>query len=127
MPRVLVKTSRAVAFLLLTLTLGACGASSRERALRSSLASVNTAQQGFLAWDKTHQDQIVQHATSLEGGTVAIQIYRARREAISLAFEVAYKAIAVAALEATEANATAAIMAVADLYVAIKRLQEQQR
>lgn len=89
--------------LAMVVMLAACGASSRERTLRTTLAAVDASAAGFETWDEQHQKEIVDKATSAEEATAAIAVYRLRREQVIAAFEVAYRALAAAALHGDNA------------------------
>jgi hypothetical protein len=87
----------AVFALLVALVVG-CGASQREATLRTSFVTVNAAKDGFAAWDQAHQAALVDEATSLSDGQAKLAAYRASRERVDAAFEVAYRAVAFAAV-----------------------------
>lgn len=76
-----------------------CGGDSRGRALRGTLAAVDAAAAGFGEWDGRRQLEIVDGAETREAAEAELAAYRARRETVLLAFEVAYRAVAVAALD----------------------------
>jgi len=109
-------------FLALVLIAG-CGASARERAIHTALVSLDAARDGFVVWDKHHQDDIVAKATSLEAGTAALAAYRADRDTIVQAFVVAYSALAAAALDSTMAKLMVAAKTAEETYTLIRKLQ----
>lgn len=76
-----------------------CGASQRQSALAKTLLAVDTARVGFIAWDDAHQQDLVAKAPSYAEGAAALEAYRKQRAPVLLAFELAYQAIARAALE----------------------------
>lgn len=82
----------------LVVMLAACGASSRERSLRTTLAAVDASAAGFQTWDEQHQKEIVDKAQSADEATAALAVYRLRREQVIAAFAIAYEALAAAAL-----------------------------
>ena len=85
------------ALLTLAIVLCGCGASSRETTIKTSLIALQTANGAFLAYDKTHQEQIAQTAPSLEAGRAALAAYRAKADLVHKAFVVAATATGVAA------------------------------
>jgi hypothetical protein len=110
--------------LLVALTLG-CGASQRESTLRTSFVSVNAVRDGFAAWDQAHQAGIVQSATSLADGQAKLAAYRAARERVDAAFQVAYRAVAFAAVT-EDAPLSQVLTALAELQAAVVALREHQ-
>lgn len=113
----------AVFALLVALVVG-CGASQREATLRTSFVTVNAAKDGFAAWDQAHQAALVDEATSLSDGQAKLAAYRASRERVDAAFEVAYRAVAFAAVT-DGAPLSQVIAAVEALHAAIAALRER--
>jgi hypothetical protein len=95
-------TRPALLLVLLVCFVAACGASAREKVLHGSYIAVTSAQSGFEAWDRVHQDDIVDKATSYEDGVAKLEAYWKAQVAVTNAFEAAYRAIAAAALADTE-------------------------
>lgn len=85
------------ALLAIAIVLAGCGASQRETTIKTSLLAVQAADCAFVAYDRTHQDEIVASATSREDGVAKLAAYRAKREVARKAFVAAYTAIGVAA------------------------------
>lgn len=88
--------------------------------LKVAMVTLTAASDGFTAWDKAHQMDIVAKATSEADGQAKLGAYRARRGVAMAAVEQAYRAIAAAALlKADKTNAIifaqAAAKALADL------------
>jgi hypothetical protein len=81
-------------FLLLVV---ACSQSTRNTTLSNTLASLNTAQQAFLLYDATHEQDISQNAHDKPSGELALSQWRQQRSVIDNVFVSAYKALAVAA------------------------------
>ena len=103
--------------------LSACpGPDSKQKALQTSLTALNAARDGFLAWDKNHQQKIVDEATSMEQGKAALAAYRSKREPVVQGFVVAYSALAVAALERSAAMILEAALAAKEVYSLVKML-----
>jgi hypothetical protein len=90
--------------LILAIAVISAACSNHQAGLRDSLATLNAARDGFIAWDDAHQADLVRRATSLEQGKADLLRYRTEREKIVGAFELAYKVIATAALDPTVEN-----------------------
>lgn len=105
-----------------TSLMSACSKSQRADTLHASVVSVNAARDGFVAWDREHQQSIVDHATSHEDGVAALATYRSKRGPIMDTFEVAYRALAVAATQTDDPSLKAALAVSADLIDAITAL-----
>ncbi len=106
--------------LLVALAFSAPGCAHPPSPLKVAMVSLTAASDGFTAWDKAHQLEIVAKATSEADGQAKLGAYRARRTAAMAAVEQAYRAIAAAALlKADKTNAIifaqAAAKALADL------------
>ena len=100
----------------------ACGASARDTSLRTSFVGVSAARDGFVQWDESHQDAIVESATSIADGKEKLAVYRAERVQIIAAFETAYRAISFAAI--TKDTPLLEMLAAAkSLYDAIEKLK----
>lgn len=84
--------------LALVLAVAGCGPSARDRALSTTLLAVNSARDGFIVWDRQHQNTIIDAATSAEDGEATLGAYRERRTGVMQAFEIAYRALAVGAI-----------------------------
>lgn len=89
---------RSSTLILIALALLACGASTREKALRGSFATLNAARDGFAKWDDQKQARIVNDATSLEQGKATLAEHRAERDKVIEGFELAYRTLASALL-----------------------------
>lgn len=87
------------ALLLVSLsTSSGCAASQRESTIKAAMVTVDTARDGFIAYDAAEQSAIVSKATSLEDGKAKLAAYRAERAKVADLFTVAYRAIAAATL-----------------------------
>ena len=123
MPRVMQRmTQRIVLSVVVLLALGACNESTRQKTLRTTLVGLNVARDGFVAWDATHQQGIVEDAVSLEDGKLRLQTYRTKRESVLLGFEIAYKSLATASLDKSASSILPALAAVKDIYDAVEKL-----
>jgi hypothetical protein len=110
-------------FILLAIS---CAGSRQQKTIESTFHALNAAKDGFLIWDNSHQQSIVNRATSFEEGRIKIFVYREKREAIISAFEVAYRAIALAALDKSETNVDEALKRAKDVFDAIRILAESE-
>lgn len=88
---------RPVPLLLLVVALAACGASSRQKTISTTLATVNAASDAFVAYDKDHRSHIVAEAKSHDEGQAALDAWDGTVAKVQLAIGAAYKAIATAA------------------------------
>lgn len=100
----------------------ACSSSQRGKTIHATLVAVNAARDGFAAWDRQHQQDLVAAATFKDEARAAVDAYRARRELVVASFEVAYRAIAVAATQSDEISLTAALTRAGELYNALKQI-----
>lgn len=104
LPTVQIPPSGTAALPLLALVvLGAllfagCHPSSRDTTIRTALISANAAEAGFVAWDRTHQHEIVLSATSRDEGEAKLAAYEAKSANAVKAFVALYQLIATAAV-----------------------------
>ena len=84
-----------------------CTSAARDKALTATLANVNVARDTFTAYDRAHQEKIVEDAASLELGQETLREYRAKREPVLKAFLGAYQALAIAAVLKDDATSMA--------------------
>lgn len=117
------RTQLALPVVVVCCLLASCGPSAKQRTLRTTLVGLNAARDGFVAWDYAHQQAIVDDATSLEDGKAKLKEYRQKREKVLVSFEIAYRALAVGALDMSVANIGEALRAADDLYAAVKDLK----
>ena len=94
-----------------------------QKVLRGTLNGLNTARDGFVTWDMGHQTDLVEKAVTFEDGQNKLRTYRQDREKVVFAFEVAYKALAVAALDPSTATVAVVITAAKDVYDLIMLLK----
>jgi hypothetical protein len=99
-----------------------CSASSRQRAIKSTLVAVDAARDGFTVWDERTQDAIVEAAQTKIDGREMLLAHREKRTPIVLGFNAVYRALALAALDPEEANVAIAATLAADLYETIKEI-----
>ncbi len=110
-----------LALFALILGASACNQNQRADTLRATVITVNVARDGFAAWDKVKQGQIIDAAISKEAGAAALVTYRTSREKVVASFELTYKALALAATALEDdVQFSAAMTAVKDLEQAIQ-------
>lgn len=110
---------------ILALLLGcvACTKSQRVDTIHATVVAVDAARDGFTSWDLAHQQALVDASASRDDATKAVAEYRLKQAQIVNGFEVAYRALAVAATQTDEPSLKAALAAASDLIDAIKRLK----
>lgn len=108
--------------LTLAFILVACGASAREKTLKTTFDAVTVAEKGFVAWDAERQDEIVEHATSLDDGQAKLAAYRKNREPLAGAFITAYRSIATAMYFNNEETLKGVLLAWSMLQDELKRV-----
>jgi len=114
------KATRSISILFLFSLAVACGPGARMKALNTSLVTLNTSRDAFVAWDNEHQQAIVKQAPSLEKGQETLAYYRGQREKVLLGFSAAYAAVAGAAINIDDPQALVqAINAIQDVYNAV--------
>lgn len=89
--------------ILFVLLLAAC-ATSKDAVLTRTLAGLDAAHASFVSLDERRQTEIKDNAATLEEGKAALAAHRRTRNKITDAFVAAYGAVAVAALEPSDAN-----------------------
>jgi len=88
----------------LTLVCGACGPSLREKALASTYLALDAGSKAFGVYDKQHQIDIAQHASSRDDGLAQLSAYWQTSDKIRDGFVAA--ALALSAAYATNSDAT---------------------
>lgn len=111
-----------LALLLLFTASVSCTKNQRSETLRDSVVAVNAARDGFTAWDRVHQQEIVDKATSHENGESQLAAYRERRKVVADSFELAYRLLAIAATQNDDPSLKAALAASAEIVDAAKKL-----
>ncbi len=122
LPRPSVFASLVCVALLGCMLQSACTKNQRVDTLRTSLISLNAARDGFTSWDRDHQQQIVNQATNRDDAVKALESYRDRRKPVAESFEVAYRALALAATQTDDPSLTAALESSRQLVDAVKAL-----
>ena len=108
----------------LVVLLAACGPSNRTNTIRTTLVSVNAARDGFLVFDEDIQTKIVDKSTSLADGQNKLDAYRAHRAEVVAAFEVVYRALAIAAVDPDKADLAEVLIEVKQLFYMLEKLKD---
>jgi hypothetical protein len=74
-----------------------CTPSQRQTTIKTTLATVDASAAAFVAYDKTHQTQIVANATDKPSGESALGDWRKKQTTVGLTIAGAYRAVAIAA------------------------------
>lgn len=101
-----------------------CGASGKQKVLQGTLASLDAVKAGLEIYDKEHQIEMVKESESRQETLYRIQMYRSRRAPILEALILAYKAVAVAALNPDDTNVGEVLKMLRDLKDMIQRFKE---
>jgi hypothetical protein len=101
----------------------ACTKNQRVNTIQTSLVAVNVARDGFTAWDLQHQSAIVDAASSRDEAEQKIAAYKAARDPVIAGFEIAYRALAMAATQTDDSSLAVALKASSDLFLAVKQLR----
>lgn len=114
---------RAVCILLLFSFVAACGASAREKTIRTTFVAARTLQAGFEAWDKEHQLEIARTAPTQLIGLAELTTYKQKRAPVLASFEIVYRTLAAAAIVNDDHHSlTAAVAAFEQLERAVQTL-----
>lgn len=108
--------------LLLIVGCTSCTRNERLGTIHTSVIAVNAAKDGFVAWDRLHQQAIADQAASKEEALSTLAAYHERRKPVVNTFEVAYQALAVAATQIDELSLKAALTSAATLIDDIRTL-----
>ncbi len=104
----------------LAVVAGGCAGSQREDTIRAALISVDSARDGFLAYDRAHEQQLVAEAVSADDAQAKLKAYQAKRAKVDPLFTGAYHGIAAAELLNTDQSLTSMQAAIAQLIDALK-------
>lgn len=75
----------------------ACGASTRQKTITTTLHALDTAEAAFVDFDGKHQLELVSASTSLADGQAKLASYRKDRDKVGQTIVFAYRAVAAAA------------------------------
>lgn len=91
------RAPRSLAPIVLALVF-ACGASAREKTIKTTYVAVNAAATGFVAFDKKHQLDVVAQAKDRATAEAELAAWRAKQADVERAVSAAFRAIAAAAI-----------------------------
>lgn len=125
-----IATMTALAVVIVLVQAGCGGPSKRARTLQTVrahtlqtvLATVNAARDGLNEYDRQQAQHIIEGSPTREEYTAEVAAYTKQRAPVLQAFEVAYRALALAALQTDEVSMKQAMAAVGDLLDAVKKL-----
>ena len=99
-----------------------CAASQRGDTIKAALVTVDGARDGFLAYDRAHEQQLVAESTSPEDAHAKLAAYQAKRAQVDPLFGAAYRGIAAAQILNDDTSLTGMQAAIAQLFAALKPL-----
>lgn len=106
-------------FFMLLVAVPACGPNKRAQSIQTTLIAVNAARDGFVAWDRQHQSNIVDTAAARQATRDEVvrelDAYHIKRAKVTASFEIAYRALAIAATQSDEASLRAALAKAGEL------------
>lgn len=100
----------------------ACTPHKRVQTIVATETALNAARDGFLAWDRQHQLDLVRTSDTRAELDSRVAAYLERRLRVDAAFTVAYQALVVAARTSDEISLQQALAAAGELVVALKKL-----
>ena len=107
---------------LMVLVASSCTPNKRTKTLHATLVAVNAARDGFTAWDREHQASLARTLPSREAIDQALDAYHAKRRPVVDSFEVAYRALAVAATQTDDMSLKTALDGARELLTALQKL-----
>lgn len=102
-----------------------CHASTRDTTIRTALVTANAAEAGFVVWDRAHQHELVQSATSREDGEQKLAAYEAKSAEVYKAVVALYQLLATAALLNDSQSIATAVTAATQLRQLIAELRSK--
>ena len=117
------KLAVSINLLLVLCVLATCGASQREKTIKTTLAAVNDARDMFIVLDSKIQNAIADSAKSVEDGIARLDAYKKKREAGVAVFEAAYRSIAIAATANDEKSVVMMLSTIAQVKQLIETLK----
>jgi nitrogen fixation/metabolism regulation signal transduction histidine kinase len=108
--------------LFMTSVMSACSKTQRTDTIHASLIALNAARDGLTEWDRVHQHDIIDTSKTREEATTTLAAYRARRDSVVAGFEVAYRALALAATQNDDPSLHAALLAATTIVESVKSL-----
>ncbi len=108
--------------LVLFINVAGCGPNAKQAALKDTLITLNSAQDGFIAWDNDKQTEIVNSAESFDDGNAKLNEYHKKRESVLIGFTIAYEALATATMNLNEANFLSALAKAEEIFKLVEKL-----
>jgi hypothetical protein len=108
--------------LFVSMTVAACSRNQRVDTIHTTLIAVNSARDGFTAWDRQHQQALVAAAATREAAEQSVASYQDNRRPVVDGFEVTYRALAVAATQTDEISLSAALSTANDLIEKVRSM-----
>lgn len=106
-----------------------CGPSAHQKALRGSLAAVDAAAAGFVAYDHEHKRTLLAEAPATPEGRAQFEAkllaYHERRAKVLEAFRLAYATIATGALEPKKVTIPELVALAAEIKRAVDNLRRE--
>lgn len=97
-----------------------CAGSQRTDTIKAALITADSARDGFLAYDRAHEMELVQQAVSADDARAKLIAYQTKRAKVDPMFALAYRAIAAAELLNDDTSVTSMQSAIVSLLDALK-------
>ncbi len=112
-----------VPILIVACILAACTAGQRQDTIRATLVGLNSARDGFTAWDSGHQQALLDKSSTRAEFDTAVAAYRSGpQSAILQGMTLAYRGLAVAATQSDQPSLDAAVAQATALIEQIRAL-----
>lgn len=105
---------------LTVVSVSGCAASQRETTIKTALVTVDSARDGFLAYDRAHEQQLVAEAVNADDARARLAVYQAKRAKVDPLFAIAYRSMAAAQLLNDDPSITSMQAAIVSLLDALK-------
>lgn len=116
---------------LVALATSGCAASTREATIKATFLSVDSARDGFLAYDRAHEMALTAHcdpaaetreacAAKVAASTAKLAEYQAQRAKVDPLFVAAYRAVTAAQILNTDQSIAGMTAAAGQLFAAVK-------
>lgn len=99
-----------------------CGASQREKTIRATFHATNVAADSLVVFSKTHEDAIIDAATSKETAQENLKQFRAKVDHAEMTITAVYRMTAAAAIANDDQSVAALIKVAALLWTELKEL-----
>ena len=101
------------ALIILLISLGACAASTREKTIQTTFASLEAAENGFDAFSDQHQLDIATQAPDKATGEAQLAAFRKQRDAVKAKLAAAFHLLGAAVAVDNDQSVAAAVQAAA--------------